>query len=137
MAFLKFTLKQFRYNSYSMHEQTDATLRPSTLGRSGYSPAARYSSIFEETAGSSTRDANHVLSPTSARRHLGTSETMTRRESTFYGVPSSNVARTPASSYFARSTSSGLDHHQHGTSTSTSSASTYATLRPSYLRHRR
>ncbi len=64
-----------------------------------------------------------------------------RRESTFYGMPSGREATrrdaghaSPvSSSYFLRSTSSGLDSASSG-----GSAGTYATLRPSFLRtHRR
>lgn len=132
-------------NRYSVHEpeMSHATghsygmapLRSASSRSSSYvtSPSSRYTSIYEESA-----RENNFLSPTSSRRTNplsdSTTGTTTRRESTFYGMPSSrdsSLSRRDAgassSSYFVRGSSSGMD------ATSTS----YATMRPSFMRYRR
>jgi hypothetical protein len=134
-------------NSYS------GGISRATPGRSSYkgTSVSRYSSIFEESGREPT-----ILSPTSMRRNMGglsdvpaSSATLpSRRETTFYGMPSSREpglnrrdGSGPTTTYFLRSTSSGLDYGgSNGGSSSASSVagSNYATLRPSYLRtHRR
>ena len=121
------------------------------------SPSSRYSSIFEETSTRSEPSSSlhhRALSPSSSRRHPNLSDAVTRRESTFYGLPSLSTSHhhqpisssssssrshhTPSSpSYYSlRSTSTGLDYN--GPSMGSSSSSYATTTRPSsYLRHRR
>ncbi|XP_046441064.1 nascent polypeptide-associated complex subunit alpha, muscle-specific form-like isoform X7 [Daphnia pulex] len=142
-------------NRYSIHEHvpesTNVRLR-STGSSVLASRPSRYSSILlEESGGSGSAATGHqisnVLSPNSTRRHTNLSDSgLTRRESTFYGTPSPFSSRPgtgsgaggsttgSTSTYFLRSTSSGLDHHNNN---STNHSGTYSTLRPSLLRHRR
>jgi len=134
-----------RANRYSVHEPETshtkghsygmAPLRSASSRSSSYvtSPTSRYTSIYEDSA------RENLLSPTSLRRSnpLSDGTATTRRESTFYGMPSSRdsslnrrdagTTSSASSSYFVRGSSSGLD----------STSSSYATMRPSFMRYRR
>lgn len=139
---------------YSVHEHVpDANVRLRANGSSALtSRPSRYSSVLLEESGSVSSGAsaghqtNNVLSPNSSRRHTSLTDSgFTRRESTFYGTPSPFSSRpaggsvsgsSSTSTYFLRSTSSGLDH-RNSSSTTTNRGGTYSTLRPSMLRHRR
>ena len=175
LAFLS-TCSGYRY---SVHESSDighssggggggaslmTTTRPQSSGRSTYKPShatSRYSSIFEETGRgeSLVGGSSSLLSPNSPRRNVSSALsdlTTARRESTFYGLPSSRdsslsrrdhhhhhtaSSASSSSSYYVRSTSSGLDYGGGGGGGGggvSSQSTNYATMRPSsYLRHRR
>lgn len=128
-----------RTNRYSIQEHP----LPSSSGRSNTNPSSRYSSIFEESSMIKDAGIHGILSPTSSRRHPNLSEAVARRESTFYGGSSSTNrngnSNGSSSSYYSRSTSTGLDSSSatSGTGGGNNNVSAYATMRPSYSRHRR
>jgi len=130
--------KHSTHSAYGMAPMRSAATRSSYVHAP---PSSRYTSIYEESGRDRDSRRDNLLSPTSSRRSTALLSDSTRRESTFYGLPSSRdsslgrrsdvTGATPSSSYYSRGSSSGLDH-----STSANTGS-YATMRPSFLRYRR